>query len=449
MSKITLNTRFADKFLTPQSLQNFAKKATLAYKELLSRKGKGNEFLGWIDLPNQINKDDLNKIKTTATRIQNQSEYLVVVGIGGSYLGAKAVIEATQNPFQSYLPKSKLGTKILYAGHHLDPSYHKNLLEFLEDKDFSVNVISKSGTTTEPAVAFRLLIDLLESKFGKEETKNRVVATTDATKGALKQFADEYGFETYIIPDDVGGRFSVLTPVGLLPIAVSGANINELVNGARAMREQLVDSSKPDENIAIRYAAIRNAIYDTGRNVEILVNYNPAFHYFSEWWKQLFGESEGKSSKGIFPASMNLTTDLHSMGQYIQDGERILFETVVSFQNSKKEISLSERPADLDGLNYLKGKDLSWVGKQATLGTLVAHSDGGVPCMELQVPELNEEYLGQLIYFFEFACGVSGTMLGVNPFDQPGVEDYKNNMFALLGKKGYEDIRSKIEKKLS
>jgi glucose-6-phosphate isomerase len=311
-----------------------------------------------------------------------------------------------------------------------------------------VNVISKSGTTTEPAVAFRLLLDLLEIKYGKEETKNRVIATTDAAKGALKKFADEYGFETYVIPDDIGGRFSVLTPVGLLPIAVSGANIHELVNGAQVMRKRLLDDEKGSDNLAVRYAGIRNAVYDTGRKVEILVNYNPAFEYFSEWWKQLYGESEGKSLKGIFPASVNFTTDLHSMGQYIQDGERIIFETVVSFTNQKNEIIMSEKDGDLDGLNYLNGKTVSWVGEQATLGTLVAHSDGGVPCLELQVPVLSEEYLGQLIYFFEFACGVSGYMLGVNPFDQPGVEDYKNNMFALLGKKGFEAIKAEIEKKI-
>ncbi|MCC5814287.1 MAG: glucose-6-phosphate isomerase [Leptospira sp.] len=445
---IQIKTRFSDRFIPSISLSENKESAIAAYKKLISRSGEGNEFLGWIDLPDQITNENLSRLENTAKRIQEISDYLVVVGIGGSYLGARAVIEAIQNPFSAFDKSNSSKTQILYAGHHLDPDYHNELINFLKDKDFSVNVISKSGTTTEPAVAFRLLIDLLEEKYGKEGTKSRVVATTDASKGALKKFADDYGFETFVIPDDVGGRFSVLTPVGLLPIAVAGANIRDLVKGAQEMRTDLLDENNTTTNLAIKYAYLRNAIYQTGRKVEILVNYNPAFHYFSEWWKQLYGESEGKSQKGIFPASVDLTTDLHSMGQYIQDGERMLFETVVSFGAPKKDIELVERDGDVDGLNYLKGKQLSWVGEQATLGTLVAHTDGGVPCIELNIPKLNEFYIGQLIYFFEFACGVSGYMLGVNPFDQPGVEDYKNNMFALLGKKGYEAQKKAIEKKL-
>lgn len=446
MNRIELNTRFADRFLTPISAQEFRDQAILAYEELISRKGRGNDFLGWIDLPAQITQQELERISKTTERIRNNSRYLVVVGIGGSYLGARAVIEALQNPFQNY--SSDAPVQILYAGHHLDPDYHNALLDFLADKDFSVNVISKSGTTTEPAIAFRLLMDLLESKYGKDGTRERVIATTDKARGALKQFADDYGFETYVIPDDVGGRFSVLTPVGLLPIAVAGVDIQDLVEGARKMRVRLLEEETGKDNLAVRYASMRNAIYDTGRKIEVLVNYNPAFHFFSEWWKQLFGESEGKGQKGIFTASVDLTTDLHSLGQYLQDGERILFETVVSFQNCKNDRDMTEKSSDLDGLNYLSGKKLSWIGSQARLGTLVAHTDGGVPCLELQVPELNAHYLGQLIYFYEFACGVSAYILGVNPFDQPGVEDYKNNMFALLGKKGYEAKKAEIEKKL-
>lgn len=447
-TSIGIKTRFVNRFIPPISLQENIDKAWDAYNKLISRKGEGNEFLGWIDLPGSIAEEELTRIESIAEKIRKNSEYLVVVGIGGSYLGSRAVIEACRNPFSVYESGNSENTKIIYAGHHLDPSYHYQLIEFLRDKDFSVNVISKSGTTTEPAVAFRLLLELLEDKYGKEGTKDRVVATTDSSKGALKKFSDDYGFETFVIPDDVGGRFSVLTPVGLIPIAVSGANIRELVAGAKDMSLDLLDSNNKN-NLAVQYAYLRNAIYGTGRKVEILVNYNPAFHYFTEWWKQLYGESEGKSEKGIFPAGVNLTTDLHSMGQYIQDGERILFETVVQFGKPRHDLELVEREGDVDGLNYLKGQFLSWVGEKATLGTLVAHSDGGVPCIELMVPELNEYNLGQLIYFFEFACGISGYILGVNPFDQPGVEDYKNNMFALLGKAGYEKKKEAIESRLN
>ncbi|NCN10382.1 MAG: glucose-6-phosphate isomerase [Leptospira sp.] len=442
---ISLNTRFSDRFLNSESLSKNQKSSQSAHELLLSKKGAGNDYLGWIDLPEQIQNSDLDSYKEIASKIKKHSKFLIIVGIGGSYLGARAVIEAIQNPFEVY---SEDSIKIIYAGHHLDADYHNHLIEFLEDKEFSVNVISKSGTTTEPAVAFRLLLSLLEKKYGKEGTKQRVFATTDSSKGALKKFSDEYGFKTFIIPDDVGGRYSVLTPVGLLPIAIAGVDITKLVEGAKQMRKELISETDPSKNLAMKYATYRNSIYQLGKKVEILVNYNPSFHFFSEWWKQLYGESEGKGHKGIFPASVDLTTDLHSMGQYIQDGERILFETVVSFNEPKKDITLGEREGDLDGLNYLNGKNLSWVGSKATLGTLVAHSDGEVPCLELVVPKLDEFYLGQLIYFFEFTCGISGYMLNVNPFDQPGVEDYKNNMFALLGKKGFEEKKAAIENKL-
>ncbi|MCG9873537.1 MAG: glucose-6-phosphate isomerase [Leptospiraceae bacterium] len=443
---ISLNTRFADRFLNPELLNQNLKASQTAYELLLSKKGAGSDYLGWIDLPDSIRESEIKRYQEIASIIRKNSKFLVVIGIGGSYLGARAVIEAIQNPFDTYNDNN---VKIIYAGHQLDPDYHNRLLKFLEDKEFSVNVISKSGTTTEPAVAFRLLIDLLEKKYGKDGTKQRVFATTDSSKGALKKFSDEYGFETFVIPDDVGGRYSVLTPVGLLPIAVAGLDIAKIVEGAKTMRKQLISEKDSMKNLAMKYASYRNSLYQLGKKVEILVNYNPSFHFFSEWWKQLYGESEGKGQKGIFPASVDLTTDLHSMGQYIQDGERILFETVVSFDKPDRDIVLGERAGDLDGLNYLKGKDLSWVGSKATLGTLVAHSDGGVPCLELAIPKLDEFNLGQLIYFFEFACGISGYMLNVNPFDQPGVEDYKNNMFALLGKKGYEQKKSEIEGKLN
>ncbi len=443
---IYLRTRFAERFIPPINLTENIQKSIEAYLTLVSGTGAGNEFLGWMDLPERTSNKEIERIELSAERIRSQSEYLVVVGIGGSYLGARAVLEAIQGHFSRYTT----GTKVLYAGHHLDPVYHDELLEFLKDKNFSVNVISKSGTTTEPAIAFRLLLDLLESKYSKDELRHRVIATTDSKKGALKKLADSYGFETFVIPDDVGGRFSVLTPVGLLPIAVGTGNIRSLISGARDIRKILLDKKEtlanPVKNPSLLYSCYRNSLYLMGRKVEIFVSYNPGFHYFSEWWKQLFGESEGKNHKGIFPASVDFTTDLHSLGQYIQDGERILFETVLYFSSCKRDIELKEKSEDLDGLNYLTGKKLSWISEKATLGTLVAHTEGGVPCIEVLVPGVSEYYLGQLIYFFEFACGISAYTLGVNPFDQPGVEDYKNNMFALLGKKGYEERKADIEK---
>ncbi|EKJ88085.1 glucose-6-phosphate isomerase [Leptospira meyeri] len=443
MSNLKISDRFAKSFLTETLIQNELEKAEKARQTLLQKTGPGNEFLGWVDLPGKISGDDLQKLRVAAETIQSHSQFLVVVGIGGSYLGARAVIEALTPEFSAPETQKK-SVKIIYAGHHLDADYHSRLLAFLENKEFSVNVISKSGTTTEPAIAFRLLLSLLERKYGRENVKKRVFATTDREKGALKQLADEYGFPTFVIPDDVGGRYSVFTPVGLLPIAAAGFSINKLIDGAKQMETELKSKSASDGNIATIYAAIRNALYTKGKKTEILVSYTPALSFLSEWWKQLFGESEGKTGKGIFPASVQFTTDLHSMGQYIQDGERLLMETVIKVEAPKQDVYLTEKPDDRDGLNYLAGKKLSEVNQSAMLGTLIAHRDGGVPCLEITLPTLNEEMVGELLYFFEFACGVSGYMLGVNPFDQPGVEDYKNNMFALLGKKGFEKRKEEI-----
>ncbi|TGL51224.1 glucose-6-phosphate isomerase [Leptospira meyeri] len=443
MSNLKISDRFAKSFLTETLIQNELEKAEKARQTLLQKTGPGNEFLGWVDLPGKISGDDLQKLRVAAETIQSHSQFLVVVGIGGSYLGARAVIEALTPEFSAPETQKK-SVKIIYAGHHLDADYHSRLLAFLENKEFSVNVISKSGTTTEPAIAFRLLLSLLERKYGRENVKKRVFATTDREKGALKQLADEYGFPTFVIPDDVGGRYSVFTPVGLLPIAAAGFSINKLIDGAKQMETELKSKSASDGNIATIYAAIRNALYAKGKKTEILVSYTPALSFLSEWWKQLFGESEGKTGKGIFPASVQFTTDLHSMGQYIQDGERLLMETVIKVETPKQDVYLTEKPDDRDGLNYLAGKKLSEVNQSAMLGTLIAHRDGGVPCLEITLPTLNEEMVGELLYFFEFACGVSGYMLGVNPFDQPGVEDYKNNMFALLGKKGFENRKEEI-----
>lgn len=443
MTNLTFNDRFAKRFVPENLLQEKLSESAKAMQTLLSKSGAGNEFLGWVDLPSQITSEELQRVREAADNIQKHSEYLVVIGIGGSYLGARAIIEALSSPFQ-HLEPSKKGVTILYAGHHLDSDYHAKLLAFLENKNFSINVISKSGTTTEPAIAFRLLLSLLERKYGKQGLKNRVYSTTDRAKGALKKLSDEYGFETFTIPDDVGGRYSFLTPVGLLPIAAAGFSINQLVDGAKTMEKNLKANVKPEDNLACRYASYRNALYFLGKKTEVMVSYQPNLSFVMEWWKQLFGESEGKGGKGIFPASVQFTTDLHSMGQYLQDGERTIFETVIQVDSAKADVYLTEKPDDSDGLNYLAGKKLLDVTKQAILGTLVAHSDGNVPCLELNVSGLNEEILGQLLYFFEFTCGISGYMLGVNPFDQPGVEDYKNNMFALLGKNGFEERKKQI-----
>ncbi|EOQ88815.1 glucose-6-phosphate isomerase [Leptospira yanagawae serovar Saopaulo str. Sao Paulo = ATCC 700523] len=443
MSNLKISDRFVKPFLSQSNLEVELDRAEKARQTVLTRSGLGKEFLGWVNLPSQTKSEDLQSIRKAAELIQSHSQYLVVVGIGGSYLGARAVIEALTPEFSS--PESQKKTvKILYAGHHLDADYHFRLLAFLENKEFSVNVISKSGTTTEPAIAFRLLLSLLERKYGKENIKNRVFATTDKSKGALKNLADEYGFPSFVIPDDIGGRYSVFTPVGLLPIAAAGFSINKLMDGAKQMESELISTTSKDGNLACLYASIRNGLYSLGKTTEIFVSYNPSLGYVAEWWKQLFGESEGKSGKGIFPASVQFTTDLHSMGQYIQDGERKLMETVIKVETPKQDVYLTEKTDDNDGLNYLAGKKLSEVNQSAMLGTLIAHKDGGVPCLEITLPSITEETLGELLYFYEFSCAISGYMLGVNPFDQPGVEDYKNNMFALLGKKGFETRKSEI-----
>ena len=425
------------------------KKLTLDAKELLlSRQGAGNDFLGWIDLPENYDKEEFARIKKAAAKIQSDSEVLLVIGIGGSYLGARAAIEFLRHSFYNVVDKSIRKTpEIYFVGNSISSTYIKHLMDVIGDRDFSINMISKSGTTTEPAIAFRVFKEMMEKKYGKAEAARRIYATTDKARGSLKGLATEEGYESFVVPDDVGGRFSVLTAVGLLPIAVSGADIDQLMEGAQAGRKAAIE--KPfEENDALKYAAIRNILLRKGKSIEILANYEPSVHFVSEWWKQLYGESEGKDQKGIFPASVDLTTDLHSMGQFIQDGARILFETVINIETSREELLIGEEPVDLDGLNYLAGKSVDFVNKSAMNGTILAHTDGQVPNLMINVPEVNEYYLGQLFYFFEFACGVSGYLLGVNPFNQPGVESYKKNMFALLGKPGYEEQREELLKRL-
>ena len=393
-------------------------------------------------------KEEFARIQKAADKIKNDSDVLVVIGIGGSYLGARAAIEFLRHSFYNNLPKEVRKTpEIYYCGNSISSTYLQHLIDVIGDRDFSVNIISKSGTTTEPAIAFRIFKEMAEKKYGKEEAAKRIYATTDKAKGALKNLATEEGYESFVVPDDVGGRFSVLTAVGLLPIAVSGADITKLMEGAAAGRERALNAPF-EENDAVLYAAIRNILHNKGKSVEILANYEPSMHYVSEWWKQLYGESEGKDQKGIFPASVDLTTDLHSMGQFIQDGARIMFETVVNVGEPKATITIGKEPVDLDGLNYLAGKDMDFVNKSAMNGTILAHTDGQVPNLMINVPKQDEYTLGELFYFFEFAVGVSGYMLGVNPFNQPGVESYKKNMFALLGKPGYEKEREELLKRL-
>ncbi|MDX1961331.1 MAG: glucose-6-phosphate isomerase [Leptospiraceae bacterium] len=449
MSLVKIDTRFTKGFFSESELQTELQAASKARETLRTKSGKGNDFLGWLDLPSKTDAELLNKIKNTTERLTKISEFLVVVGIGGSYLGAKAVIEAGISPFQGFKENEKNSAKILYAGHHIDSDYHSELLSFLNTKEFSIIVISKSGTTTEPALAFRSLLTLLEKKYGKDKTKDRVVSVTDANKGALKKLSTEYGFETYVIADDVGGRFSVFTPVGLLPIACAGLDIVSLIAGAKEMETNVSEESDPKKNLSCYYASVRNLLYKKGKKTEILVNYNPRLIFVTEWWKQLFGESEGKEKKGIFPAGVNFTTDLHSLGQYIQDGERNLFETILKVTRPKTESIIQEFSGDPDGLNYLAGKSVSHVNSKAIEATCLAHYEGGVPQIEIEIPELNMKTLGAILFMFEYACGISGYMLDVNPFDQPGVEDYKNNMFALLGKKGYEKKKEEVEAKLN
>lgn len=447
-TRVSFDYSAAKKFISNDEINMMETIAEGAKKQLLSKSGAGNDFLGWIDLPVDYDKDEFARIQAAAKKIQSDSEVLLVIGIGGSYLGARAAIEFLRHSFYNSVSKEIRKTpEIYYVGNNISSTYISHLIETIGDRDFSVNIISKSGTTTEPAIAFRVFKKLLTEKYGKEEAAKRIYATTDKEKGALKNLATEEGYESFVVPDDVGGRFSVLTAVGLLPIAVSGADITKLMEGAASMRERCLNNSYED-NDAVLYAAVRNILLRKGKSIEILANYEPALHYVNEWWKQLYGESEGKDQKGIFPAAVDLTTDLHSMGQFIQDGQRTMFETVVNLEKSTCEIILEEEEVDLDGLNYLAGKSVDFVNKSAMKGTLLAHTDGDVPNLIVNLPEQTEFYLGELFYFFEFACGVSGYILGVNPFDQPGVESYKKNMFALLGKPGFEAQREELLKRL-
>ncbi|MGN1331719.1 MAG: glucose-6-phosphate isomerase [Lachnospiraceae bacterium] len=447
-NKVIFDYAKASGFVSDQEVE-LMKKLTLDAKQVLvSKSGAGNDFLGWIDLPVDYDKEEFSRIKRAAAKIQEDSEVLLVIGIGGSYLGARAAIEFLRHSFYNMVDKSVRGTpEIYFVGNSISSTYIRDLIDVIGDRDFSINMISKSGTTTEPAIAFRVFKELAEKKYGKEEAAKRIYATTDKARGSLKGLADAEGYETFVVPDDVGGRFSVLTAVGLLPIAVSGADIDKLMEGAADGRKRALENDFED-NDALKYAALRNIMLRKGKGIEVLAGYEPSVHYVSEWWKQLYGESEGKDQKGIFPASVDLTTDLHSMGQFIQDGARTLFETVIDIEKSRKEIVLGKEAVDLDGLNYLAGKTVDFVNKSAMNGTILAHTDGQVPNFMIHVPEANEFCLGQLFYFFEFACGVSGYLLGVNPFNQPGVESYKKNMFALLGKPGFEAQREELLKRL-
>ena len=432
-------------FLKKEFVNELEARIPAIYETVYQKTGAGNDFLGWVNLPSEIDENLLADIEKTANELRSKSEIFVVIGIGGSYLGARAVIEALQNHFASLTGEKPL---VVYAGHNMSEDYLHDLIAILNKKDYSMAVISKSGTTTEPAIAFRILKQHIINKYGEQEAASRIVAITDKARGALKQLANVKGYKTYIVPDDVGGRFSVLTPVGLLPIAVAGIDIRALVKGAIEMEKQCKANPTKD-NLISQYAVVRQALYAQGLTNEIMVNYEPRLVYFSEWWKQLYGESHGKQHKGIFPASVTFSTDLHSMGQYIQDGLRNLFETVISVENCNHELCIPMESDDLDQLNYIAGKRISEVNHKAELGTVLAHEDGGVPNIRIVIPEVSAKVLGELIYFFEMACAVSGYMLDVNPFDQPGVEAYKKNMFALLGKKGFEEQTAALNKRLN
>lgn len=448
MSKVTFSYQNALPFIREEEISKMKRLVMQSKKDLVDRIGPGNDFLGWIDLPVDYDKEEFARIKEAAKKIQEDSEVLVVIGIGGSYLGSKAAISFLSHNFSNKLNKEdRKSPEIYFAGNSISGTYLSNLIDVIGDRDFSINVISKSGTTTEPAIAFRVLKEKLIKKYGKEEAAKRIYATTDRQRGALKSMACEEGYETFVVPDDVGGRFTVLTAVGLLPIAASGADIDKLMEGAQTMRKSCMETEY-EENDSLLYAAVRNILLRRGKAIEILVNYEPNMHYISEWWKQLYGESEGKDGKGLYPSSVDFSTDLHSLGQFIQDGSNITFETVLNVEKMSTDIIIGAEDADLDGLNYLAGQNMDFVNKNAMKGTILAHVDGGVPNLMVDIPEMNEFYLGQLFYFFEFACGVSGYLLGINPFDQPGVEAYKKNMFALLGKPGYEEQKAELEKRL-
>ena len=449
MNKLTFDYSKAKGFLLQNEIECMEPFVKVAHDMIHNKTGEGNDFLGWVELPKNYDKEEFDRIKIAANKIKNDSDVLLVIGIGGSYLGARAAIEMLGHSFRNNLKKeAREYPEVYFVGQNISSTYMLDLLDIIKDKDVSINVISKSGTTTEPAIAFRVFKDFLEKKYGKEEASKRIYATTDAKRGALKQLADEEGYETFIIPDDVGGRFSVLTPVGLLPIAACGIDIDAIMTGAK---EAMEDFSNPilSENYSYQYAVVRNILHRKGKDIELMVNYEPSLHYVSEWWKQLYGESEGKDNKGIYPASVDFSTDLHSMGQYIQEGKRILFETVINVENAKREIIINEEKVDLDGLNYLAGKTVDFVNKKAFQGTLLAHTDGSVPNLLINLPKIDEYNFGYMVYFFEKACALSGYILGVNPFNQPGVEAYKKNMFALLGKPGFEKEKEELEKRLN
>ncbi len=449
MTHLSLDySNIVDKYVNEEEVANIQAQVTLADQQLREGTGPGNDFLGWIEHPENYDKDEYARIKDAASKIKENSEALIVIGIGGSYLGARAAIDFLSHSFADQLDDDKRDApKIYYAGNNISATYLADLVDVVKDKDFSINVISKSGTTTEPAIAFRLFKELLTEKYGEEELKNRIFVTTDAEKGALKSLADTEDYETFVIPDNIGGRFTVLTAVGLLPIAVAGGDIDELMRGALEAQEAY---RNPDlkENAAYQYAAIRNILYRKGKTVEMLVNYEPRLRFFNEWWRQLFGESEGKDQRGIYPTSGNFSTDLHSVGQYVQDGRRDLIETVMNVQSPARSINIPSQDEDLDGLGYLQGKDVNFVNEKAFQGTLLAHVDGGVPTFVLNLPDMSAHTLGHLFYFFEIAVGISGYLNSVNPFDQPGVEAYKENMFALLGKPGFEELSKELKARL-
>jgi len=447
MEYLKLDVSKVYNFVSEKDISELKEKALTANKTLHDKSGKGNEFLGWVNLPSSITEAELSDIEATAAKLQKEVEIIVVIGIGGSYLGSKAIIDALSDTF-SHLKASNGNPILLFAGQNLGEDYLNELFELLNHKRYGIVVISKSGTTTEPAIGFRLLKDHLENKVGAEKAKELIIAITDSSKGALRTFADQKGYKTYIIPDDVGGRYSVLTPVGLVPLAIGGVDIRALVNGAKDMESLCGTATSFDKNPAAIYAATRNQLYKKGKKIEILANFENKLHFVAEWWKQLYGESDGKDGLGIFPASIDLTADLHSMGQYIQEGERTLFETVISVKNAKYTVVVPFDKDDLDKLNFLKGKNIDYINKMAELGTMLAHVDGGVPNIKIEIPEVSEYYLGQLMYFFEKACGIGGYLMGINPFDQPGVEAYKKNMFALLEKPGFEEETKKIKKRL-
>lgn len=435
-------------FIRPEELENMQPQLQIAHRQLTQKNGPGHDFLGWLELPFKYDKDEFARIRKAAARIRKDSEILIVIGIGGSYLGARAAIELLTHSFQNVLSKKQRKVPmVIFAGNNISSTYMADLFDLIDGKEISVNVISKSGTTTEPALAFRIFKNYMESRYGKDGASSRIYVTTDSSKGALKKLADEEGYETFVVPDDIGGRYSVLTAVGLLPIAAAGIDIRELMQGGRdAMKAYR--STDLEENPCYRYAVVRNILYRKGYSVEIMVNYEPSFHFMTEWWKQLFGESEGKDGRGLLPAGVDNSADLHSMGQYIQDGRRMIFETVVQFEKARRPMVIPHDPANLDGLNFLSGMDMNEVNSKAVQGTVLAHIDGGVPNLLVKVSELTPYTLGQLIYFFEKACGISGYLLAVNPFDQPGVENYKQNMFALLGKPGYEARKAELEARL-